>query len=459
MNCQKGAVRFLVLCVVLSQVFFPGAVMAQTPSTKITPDTLREQILNSNLVILSELNQVYQSKLNINVQRAKLLPSLNLSTAISTLGGGFFLTGVSILMPFLIPSNWFHYKESKYQFEAEKYAYNLLQLNTYASAYSSYSTVLGDENIRDVLNVQYQNLSKIQHTIQLKYDFGLASKSDLDRATAGTQLAFVQLSQMSELLASEKASLRGSMALPLEQDFDLTEVHVVPSEFEDMNPQDVLPKALAVSPENAQVTDLIAAGREGKWSQVFAFLNSGALTVPGNNGSPSSFNSLIGSGSFSIGFGIIPALKMSQAAVDQLYLRQREIAVEEARAVEATLGSIAQAKQQLDSAQKAEANLNDVLQTQIHHYEMGLTDLLHVLDAQNAITQASTARVRAQMDLDGLRINLHRIMLTDQFSKIKGCQALPPGKKLKKYLKDYFMKASTQQTIERLCKGEISAAI
>ena len=420
---------------------------------EINPQYLRTRLLTNNLGILKGLNNVYQTKFDVNLKRSQLLPSINLGAALNSQGGGFFLSSVSFLLPFLIPTNWFNYKESKYIFEAEKFSYYLTKLNTYASAYSTVVTVSADLELKKVLEQQYKNLVKIQEMIQLRYDFGLVTDTDLSRTKAQTQLAFIQLSQMEQLIVKEIASLRLLLSLPLETEIQIANFKTIDSDIEALPTAEVLQKALAKSPEYAQVLNLISASKEGKWSRAFAFLNGASLSTNGTGNQTTAFNQVTASAQFNFGFGLFPAYKMSQLAIAQLELRKKEIQLELTQMIESNLGVIAMAKAQLDNAIKAEALLNKTLEDQIANYSLGLTDLLHVLDVQNSIVQASTARVQSQNDLNHLRINLHRLMLTDEFQKIEPCKAKLQNASFWIEIKDFFFSTESQKKVEQICLG------
>jgi multidrug efflux system outer membrane protein len=426
---------------------------AVAKTVTVTPDFLRQQMLEKNFSILAELNQVYQTKLQINAARAALLPSLNLGVALYSHGPTFLLSSVSMLLPFLVPSNWFNLRESQYLFDAEKYSYYLLELNLYASTYGVYISILGDMDLRAILNTQYQNLLRIQQDIETRNYFGVASDTDLQQARAQTQLAKSQLAQMDETLVKEIASVRELMALPLAVQLKFENHRIASSKHENESAVRVLNEALVVSPEYAQVSSLIAAGNEGNWAKVFAFMNSSTVSTTGLGGSSANFSSLVQSNSFSLSFGQFPAIALSQAAVDKLRIHQEEIKFQQAQIVESSLGSIREATIQYEEAAKAEAGLNQVLESQIENYNLGLTDLLHVLDTQNSVTQASITRVRSRVDLDSVRINLHRILLSDQFAKIHGCKATQKSVGIGQGFRDFFSARQSQQTIDQLCKA------
>jgi outer membrane protein TolC len=423
---------------------------------KLNPTVLRTELIKNNLSVLQALNQVQQAKIKINLARAELLPSLNLGLTAGSGHSGFFMSAVSIFLPFLVPNNWFEYNQSKYMFEAEKDAFYLMELNLYASVRSTYATVVGDMGLRRVLKTQYDNLNRVVGVIQAKYDFGLASESELLNAKAQAKLARVQLSQMDALLANEKATLRVAMAIPLGQTFDVQEAHVPQPPNEGHDVVTVAREALRASPEYAQINYLIMAADQNNWQRVFAFFNSGALSSSGSAANPASFSKLAATASFSIGFAMVPAYQLSNAAFRQLALRQTEIEFEISKVVEQALSGLNEANLQLSQASQAEASLKKVFEYQLDNYNLGFTDLLHVLDAQRSVTQASMAKINALMELDNLRISLHRSLMTDDFEKIPRCQAPAPEapkRGVVEGIKEFFSSAAIQKSVDDMCRG------
>lgn len=447
---KNGILKSLTLVFVFS---FLGTSLAEEPF-QVTPETLRQRLLTENISLMSGLNQVYQAKVKVSVARSQLLPSLNLGMALPSGKSNFIVSTVSFLLPFLVPSNWFAYDESKYLFDAEKDSYYLLQLNTFASAYGIYSTMVGDLELRKILNAQYENLVKIRDMIQAKYELGLASQSDVLQSQAQAELGMVQLSQMDQLLENEQAILRESLAFPLEKEFSLVPSHVAPADVEKLSPQALLEVALVKSPEYSQVKSLIEAANDNNWSKVFAFVNSSSLGSVSVGGNGASFSNLTMAQGFNFGFGYFPGVELSQAAIEQFELRLKEVKLEQARVVESALSALKQSQIQLDQATRAEADLVKVFNFQLENYELGLTDLMHVLDVQNSVTIAATTRVKSQIDLDGHRITLHRLVQTDQFANVKGC---PIEKRRTRGfwegIKDFFSSSKSQKSIDQICRS------
>ena len=178
------------------------------PSSTVTINakTLRNYYLSRNIQIARALNEVYQAKAQVSQARANLLPSVNLGAVISS-GQSFGLSAISVLLPFLMPSNWMDLYQSQYLLSAQGSAYYMAQLNGYASAYAVYATVVGDMQLRATLKKQYDNFKAIEDELRLPAELGMIPKEDYLQAQAQAQMAMVQVSQLDELLKREKAAV------------------------------------------------------------------------------------------------------------------------------------------------------------------------------------------------------------------------------------------------------------
>ncbi|WP_413944396.1 TolC family protein [Bdellovibrio sp. HCB-162] len=386
----------------------------------INPKSLRTMLLSRNIDIAIALNEVQQAKAQVAQARGNLLPSVNLGAVISS-GPSFMLTSVSFLLPFLMPSKWMDLKESTYLLKAQGTSYYLAQLNQFASAYSVYLTVVGDMQLRGALQKQYENFKAIEEQLRLPAEVGIIRKEDYLQAQAQAQLALVQVSQVDELIKREKASVRQMLGLELNQEIVFEAVHVPSSSAESMSPQALLDKVHESSPEAAQMSALITAAQYNKWSKAFSFLSGSSLGVnrPSTGGA---FSSVTQTGSVNLGFGYFPALEISNLNIEQLKLRKKELRLDQAQLIETTLGALEEAQKQYTAASQAEDNMRQVYNAELMRYQVGITDILHVLELGNSLTSAVVNKVKAETALDTLRINLHRIMISDQFAGVETCE-------------------------------------
>jgi len=431
-----------------------------TPNAPVTlnPDTLRTLVLDND-DILGGLNQLYQAKDQLNVARGQLLPSLNLNMILSP---SFLTSAISSLLSFLLPSNWINLRVQGHLLEAQEVSYRILQLNEYASAYSIYVTLLGDQETRDVLESQYESLQGIYEVLnQERVLNGNVSAKDVSEAQAQAQMALIQVAQADELLAKEKAAIRQMLNLDVNQDFVLEKFHVPASPIEDaIDLKAVADQAIAIAPENEQLDDLIQASKSSKWSKIFSFISSSTL---GNSMSSSNstgggfFNpKIISNTGMSIGFSYYPNVVLADDQVDAIRVQKQQLNGQEIQMAEVAIATVQQAKKRVDLATQAEANLSQVYQTELQRYHLGLTDLLHVLNAESESSKAATTRVQSQIDLDNVRINLHRMMLTDQFAQIKGCQANPNVSVKGGFFGGLFSKKKSRLTIDQACHPSVA---
>lgn len=388
-------------------------------SVVINANSLRKMYLARNVGIAIALNDVQQAKMQVVQARANLLPSVNLGAVISS-GPSFMLTTVSFLLPFLMPSNWLDLKESNYLLKSQGTSYYLAQLNGYASAYSIYMTVVGDIQLRAALQMQYESFKGIEEQLRLPAELGMVNKEDYLQAQAQAQLALVQVSQMDELIKREKASVRQMLGLSLSQEITFEASHTPASNAESMSAQTLLDKVNEASPENTQLNYMILAAQAGKWKKAFSFLTGSSLGMnrPSSGGA---FSSVTQSASVNMGFGYFPALEMSNLNIAQLQLRKKELRLDQAQLIETTLGALVEAQRQYDAATIAETNYRAVYDSETTRYRLGMTDILHVLDAGKQVSTAIIARVKAETSLDTLRISLHRVMISDQFKFVENC--------------------------------------
>ncbi len=395
----------------------------------VNPENLRRQLIEGNFTVKTAMNHVYTAKTQVTNQRMALLPSINIGALLSG-PAGFSISAISMLLPFLMPSNWFNLAESKHLFKAEEEGYHALQLDTYASAYALYLTLVTDQELKVALEKQYQNLKNIENIVRAQYELGLVPQSDLQQASAQVQTIQIQVSTANELILRENAAVREMLAFPLSTKITYEHGHLAGIPEENYTPQLVLDKTLSVSPEKKQIGELILAAKDAKWSRAFSFLSGSSLNAQfSKSGSGTgSFSGITQSGQVNLGFGLFTEVKLSNLHTQELMLRSQEINFEQAQTIEATMGSIAEAKTQVELAGEAETNFNNSYLAEVEKFKMGATDLLHVLTASNYVITGSVNKIKALKDLDTLRVTMLRILIQKEFATIKKCSLEQVGK-------------------------------
>lgn len=423
----------------------------------LNQSSLQSQLLNSNLEVIKALYAVHNAKDQVNIARANLLPSLNLGGLVSFNGGGFVLSSIDFLVPFLVPSNWYSFYTEKNLFEAEKISYNAIQLNVYSSAVSLYFTMVADRQIQEIYARQYHDLQDIFEVQKKRSSVGLVPVSDLLQTQAQAQMAGVKASQLAELNKQEVAAIRKFLALPLETAIQLENTAMVNSPYEFEPLQASIQKANAVSLERAQIHYLIKAAELQKWSKVFSFINGASVGSRSISGANAGFDNMQATGSMSFGFAQFPTYELNERRVQEIKLQDQALKLENTRIIESTVGSLQEARQQLDLATQAELQMAKVYEIRRQNYEQGTGTLIEVLQARNQMADASVTKIKALLDVNLQRTLLHRTLLTAQFGTIKGCSPtrMPPTQKKVGVIGRIIGKkpVESHETLDRICRG------
>lgn len=448
-----------ILAVVAIQVAF-----ADQTVLELTPDSLREHILAGNNSILMGLNQVYTAKDQRTKAMTSLLPSINLGAVLGTTVSGptFLLSSVSFLLPFLVPNNWINLEASKEVLNAQMASYRVLELNQYASAYALYEAVMNDLDAEQALKENYEILYKLYLTLELNYQQnGSVTLKDVLQAKEKSEAAYVPYLDMQKVIAIDTAALRHAMGLDESVTLNFsTSAHVPASDSENQDLQSVLNAALEKAPENSQLQALLNSALDSTWSAVFGFVTGSTLgTLPPSSGaSTPSFSNLIQNQQVGIGFGYAPAIQLTNDSVDAVKLQIRDLGLQEQEIIESALSSVAKSQKQLQSATAAKKDSYQVFMSELLNYQMGSTDLLHVLQAESDYAAAQGLRIQSQAALDNVRITLHRALLSDQFSpeKIQGCQSQAKTSSVDPsflgWLKGIFSPSTSRVTIDQMCR-------
>ncbi|WP_413288078.1 TolC family protein [Bdellovibrio sp. HCB337] len=459
----------LLKIVVLSIALICSQTFAATPaptmptysgdSFVLNQNSLQSQLLRNNLELLQALYAVHDAKDQVNIARANLLPSLNLGGLLSFSGGGFVLASIDFLVPFLVPSNWYNFYTEKNLFEAEKISYNAIQLNVYSSAVSLYFTMVADRQIQEIYQRQYHDLQDVFEYQKQRSSVGLVPVSDLLQTQAQAQMAGVKASQLAELNKQEIAAIRKFLSLPLEVNIRLEPGDIANSPFEFEPLQVSIQKANTVSLERAQIQYLVKAATLQKWSKVFSFINGASVGSRAVGTSNAGFKDMQANGSMNFGFAQFPTYELNERRIASIKLQDLQLQQENTRIIESTVGSLQEARRQLDLANQAELQMSEVYEIRRQDYEQGNGTLIDVLQARDQMVVASVAKIKAQLDVNLQRTVLHRTLLTAQFGTIKGCAPTrtppeEPGKFQKWKEKIGGKKTESHATLDEICRGK-----
>ena len=415
----------------------------------VNPDSIRTQLLSKNISLLEVLNNVQNSKLNVSMARAKLLPSLNLGILLPALANPtFLLSSITFLFPFLIPSNWIVLKQQKELFESDKASYKALELNVLSNSLSLYFNFVNDQKIykvfadqRDALGVLYSNLQKQSDVL------GNVTAEELGMASAQWQEAKIKVSKLEELLIVEKASLRTLLGLPLGSVLNVEDVDLAPSSFEMKSANEIAMHSMDVSPEVTQLNFLIKAATAGKFAKIFGFISSASIAgTSTNNSSP--FEGLKAGGGFSFGADTLVNIKIANNNIESIKLRSEQLKEENEKTAEVLVGQMAEVKDQQVLSMKALQDRLLVYEGQKRQYAIGLISLQTLLQTQVQLTDSYVANIKSDLDLKMQRLTLMRLAIDGDFKKIKDCAVSVPSEKRSIFGRD------KGHTLDEICRDD-----
>lgn len=465
LNLRKS-VRQLAVASLIAAMSTPAvpafAQGTETEAFRLNPTVLRKRLFRDNLSVITGLNSVYQAKEQVNLARANLLPSVSLNGGVSGLAAGgapsFGFANISFLLPFLLPSNWFALDAFEHQLAATGYAFNLVVLNQYASAYSVFNIIIGDMELLRVYERQYQNLKLVRDTVAALVQAGLASQTDLAKANGEASNAAAQVAKAKEVIARERATISRLLGIYSSKKIQFEEVHPAPLAGEDGDHLRILKAVYPKTPEALQIRSLQAAAESATWTRVFGFLGGATLNMEtGGNGYSQAFAGVTefgAAGSANVGFTLIPSIRLGSLNQDLMAIREREIRVEMSSVLEATIGSLAFAKAQLKAATDSEASFKKAFEGELALYQAGQSVLQNVLIMANRIADSALMKTLAQINVDNLRVTLSRTMITGQFEQIPKCRMTgresagggPFG-----WIEDLFSGESSRISVDQLC--------
>ena len=158
-----------------------------------------------------------------------------------------------------------------------------------------------------------------------------------------------------------------------------------------------------------------------------------------------------------------PAIQLTQDTIDSIQNQLNDVGTTLDDETDTALKSIAAYNQLVQTYTAAAKTSYEVYLSRSQSYSLGTETIEDVLQAESDFYTSSGQRVLAQTQLDQARINLHRIMLTDQFDpkSIAGCAQNvtlsggdwgPFG-----WINDIFHPSADRVTLDQMCKGPVAA--
>lgn len=428
--------------------FLISSTFAADTAFVVNPTSIRGQLFSKNITLREALNNVQNSKLNVSMARAKLLPSLNLGILLPALANPtFLLSSVTFLFPFLVPSNWAVLKQQKELFESDKASYKALQLNILSNSLSLYYTYMNDQKVQNIYIEQSDLLGKLYTILKKQSDvLGNVTSEDLEMAQASWEESKIRVSKLQELLVVEKAGLRTLLGLPLGAELNVEDVDLPATQFESKSAQEIAEHSLDVAPESLQLGFLVKAAKAGKFSKLFGFISSASLSgTSTNNNSP--FEALKAGGGFNFGADNLVNLKIADNNLAAIVLRAEQLKEENEKTAEVVVGSMSEVKGQQELSKSALEARMQVYLGQKRQYELGLISLQTLLQTQSQLTDSKVNTLKTDLDLKMQRLTLQRLVIDGDFAQVKGCSAAATDEK-----KSLFHFKKKEQSLDQLCQ-------
>lgn len=438
------------LASILIYSLFISNSFAESTVFSVNPKSIREQLFSKNISLREALNNVQNSKLNVSMARAKLLPSLNLTLLLPALANPTFLLGqITFLFPFLVPSNWAVLKQQKNLFESDKASYKALQLNILSNALSLYYTYLNDLEVKKVFTDQSEILGRFYLSLKRQSDIlGNVSLEDLSMAQASWEESKIRVSKLQELLIEEKSGLRTLLGLPLGAELNVETADLPSSDFETKSAGEIADHSLDVAPEAFQLDFLIKAAQSGKFAKMFGFISSASIGGSSVNSS-SPFDSLKAQGGFSFGADNLVNIKIANNNIESILLREEQFKQENERIAEVIIGKLKEAKDQQGLSLSALQSRLKVFEGQKRQFELGLISLQALLQTEAQLTDSKVNNLKTNLDLKMQRLTLLRLVIDGDFALVKGCVEAPQVKRGILYKLFHFKE---KKSLDQMCQ-------
>jgi outer membrane protein TolC len=409
-------------------LFFSSRFLESAEETLwLRPELLRILVLGGNRSLLVGSVQVRKAKSSVNLARAELLPSLNLGALLgSSISPNFLLSSVTYALPFLLPSKWADYRQSKALLKSEKTAFLTTQLNELSSAYALFLAVDNGFKIRRFLQDDYRDASIVEALTAERVEIGDLAASELDLARSQVTTLRARLWRLQRQVDQEIAYLRQALGICQDVSFGIESSNVEISSLERLDFESAVEEVKAVSTELAQLRALEVAAREGRWSKRFSFIGpvsageSVSGLVPGQD-LTFSFSNLMGQASVNFGFAHFARIQLSSRNVEEVQARMLEAQMEIRRILEINFSALKAAAEQYEAIDQSVKLLKRVFvadQRRFREREISLQDLI---ETQARLRQARLERLQVQTDINLARLSLHRMHRSEIFKHVRGC--------------------------------------
>lgn len=399
--------KFKNTILLLQIILFPSiSLNALARTEQDMPISIHEvgtKVKAQNILVLSEMERVYQAKQAVRIARTNLLPKLNLWRMVKA--GASYPTGllemIEDLVPFLMPKNWFELKQQSLFYQAELQAAQALKANQVFNAKNLYLDSLADLRLKNMILNALKNSKDVLEYIKLQEEFGQAPQGASELLKIQILAFQDDLKSIEQLLLLEVQTLSQLVGLPSTDKIKLQELTVaVPQQELD---QVVLQeRALEKSPELKQYDFLVSASQYIRRAAYFSFLGMSSMTRGVGNGV---FDTIPVQDGLGFGMG-------ATVAVGRSYVRQLELQKEGAkqtldRQIQAMVMSYHLDLERYTNAQERQEVAGRLYKAQLERLSLGQS--VPALELMESLQQGLRAQTDALVVETRLRQTLEKV--------------------------------------------------
>ncbi len=261
-----------------------------SPSTPYSTDDLVGRAKFMNYTIRQKAQEVYRAKMGVSVALGNLSTHINMKDVLGFAVSGplSFVESIGNFLPFLFPSNWYKFKESKELHQAEIKSYAALRGNEMNAVETLSYLHLRNIQVAEYISEELEWLHQIQKNLETKELIG-----DLPQ---GTSLLFsmkigtlsLDKGQIDTFLATENTFLAQSVAFPIVKPLMIAPLQTIDlTNAEILSPDSCFQTVLTKSLEIAAIDFMIKASKSQTEVRRYLYLDPSSDGVL-SSGTPSS---------------------------------------------------------------------------------------------------------------------------------------------------------------------------
>lgn len=375
---------------------------------------LAKQALTRSFNSQVMFESVVQARLNAQAGYENLIPHVTVGNVISmftlsTVSFTSLIGFVGNLAPFLIPSNWFHATQAKFQSDAERYAYLLMQANSGNIATGLGYAIVRDQTSLAEMQTELAQITGIRQQVFDEERLGFLPEGSTDSVdsvinSANTTITGLQLTINTEFaglanavgfynpLAIKSVAIDNDLSVDNPDSFDPTQTEAL---------------ALSRAAELKQMDYLISAAQTNKIETFFDWITP-------TGGQP-------------LGVGYATFIEIAQAQLEQARVQRQQLQANLLQTIANNINNLNATVAEYKLAQKNITIQNSLVNDYLNQLKLGISV------ASSDLITAFSGQMAAQMTLINdrfqylvLRDNMDRELYEGQYAAL-GASIAPTG--------------------------------